>query len=53
MVDDEVKEKVVHAHLSQRAAAEIGAIPDKETQRKVADVVDDEIREKVGSRRLA
>jgi hypothetical protein len=33
-----VKEKVGHAYLSQRAVVEIGAIPDKETQRKVADI---------------
>lgn len=39
-VDEEVKEKVSHGVLSARSAREIGSIPDKEVQRRVADIAE-------------
>jgi ParB family chromosome partitioning protein len=36
--DDEIREKVAHGQLDRRAAREIASIPDKKTQREVANV---------------
>lgn len=37
-VDEEVQKKVRHGELEQRAAREIGTIPDEKIQRKIADI---------------